>query len=934
MLSIPRHGRLRQHSLLSFICFLLFLTNVHALYESQAGVFDWHHTWIGKPHWAHSYDASRLLIATERNVLASMDSKSGAIVWRQVFEDPIQAIEATDSGIITAIKGTVQAWDATLGRVRWEYPVENAHEKIMLASWTNGDILVVSNDAVTRLSPSGEVKWSQKQEFSNIVAADVDHEMIRLVDATGTVFMTTILEAPSGQVQGTIKVSHSAVEQITACGKHLVWLEKGSLKWLELGTKKAQSTTLQSLVGLPEAAISCSDATITVSTDEKSVVVGIQDKALESIKQIPSRYVAVTKDGQAVATSDPTSLRIELGNDAVEHEHPSVLTGPATFLHQVESGFLVGTASGSMFMYDRNGKVWSREEALGHATASEFLELPEKQHWTQMVDELAEDETEQKTVHPMTRYMRRLQTHFAELQEIPQWLMARFTGAAKQEQKQLVSLLDAQSCWTGGGNVEPHRDNFGLRKMIITVTSTGKIVAQDTGRRGATVWARYFGNVVFDEIHVVRAASVKFPPLIVAIGHSGEPGYEEQHLYRLNAMTGADYVSSILTEYFEPELITGTRFAKVMRLPIEEPDERTHILALYEAGTTRVYIYPDSEGARKAFLAFKPEFYFAQRHSNDHSIRGYRVHEGYRGSLTAQPVWTLDLPADAKIVAQSRPVHGNVASLGRVLGNRNVLYKYLNPHFFAVLSSEQDRLVVRVVDAVKGAVLYEADHANVDTDQNEVHVIQAENWVVYHFWSDGPRAKGYQTVVLELYEGENENERVLGANFSSFDNVQPYVRSSAFMFPYQVRSMGVTTTRNGVSTKEILFALRHQIMGVNKRLLDPRRPIDKPSKEDQEEGLIPYGPIPEERQMFLSYHLEVAGIKHIVTTPALLESTSLVYCYGLDTFFTRSSPSKRFDVLSEDFSKSQLLLTIVGLVASIAVAGPMVQRKRINALWK
>lgn len=78
----------------------------------------------------------------------------------------------------------------------------------------------------------------------------------------------------------------------------------------------------------------------------------------------------------------------------------------------------------------------------------------------------------------------------------------------------------------------------------------------------------------------------------------------------------------------------------------------------------------------------------------------------------------------------------------------------------------------------------------------------------------------------------------------------------------------------------------------------------------------------------------MAGIDHIVTTPALLESTSLVYCYGLDTFFTRSSPSKRFDVLSEDFSKSQLLLTIVGLVAAIAVAGPMVQRKRVNALWK
>lgn len=49
----------------------------------------------------------------------------------------------------------------------------------------------------------------------------------------------------------------------------------------------------------------------------------------------------------------------------------------------------------------------------------------------------------------------------------------------------------------------------------------------------------------------------------------------------------------------------------------------------------------------------------------------------------------------------------------------------------------------------------------------------------------------------------------------------------------------------------------HQILTVNKRLLDPRRPTSAPTKEDQEEQLIPYAPIPEERKMFLTYNLEV-----------------------------------------------------------------------------
>lgn len=147
--------------------------------------------------------------------------------------------------------------------------------------------------------------------------------------------------------------------------------------------------------------------------------------------------------------------------------------------------------------------------------------------------------------------------------------------------------------------------------------------------------------------------------------------------------------------------------------------------------------------------------------------------------------------------------------------------------------------------------------------------------------------------------------------------------------------MGLTTTRNGISTKDILFGLpTHQIMGVNKRLFDPRRPRDKPTKEEQEEQLYPYGPIPDEKRFFLTYNLDVVGVQSIITSPSLLESTSLVFAYGTDTFFTRSSPSKQFDVLSEDFSKAQLLLTITGLIVAIWVSGPMVRRKRVNALWK
>ena len=88
----------------------------------------------------------------------------------------------------------------------------------------------------------------------------------------------------------------------------------------------------------------------------------------------------------------------------------------------------------------------------------------------------------------------------------------------------------------------------------------------------------------------------------------------------------------------------------------------------------------------------------------------------------------------------------------------------------------------------------------------------------------------------------------------------------------------------------------------------------------------------------LSLHIltrrsQVAKTRRIITSPALLESTSLVFAYGLDLFFTRVAPSNTFDVLSESFNKAQLVVTIAGLAFAIVVVKPIVARKRLRERW-
>lgn len=77
----------------------------------------------------------------------------------------------------------------------------------------------------------------------------------------------------------------------------------------------------------------------------------------------------------------------------------------------------------------------------------------------------------------------------------------------------------------------------------------------------------------------------------------------------------------------------------------------------------------------------------------------------------------------------------------------------------------------------------------------------------------------------------------------------------------------------------------------------------------------------------------MADVRQIITAPSLLESTSLVLAVGTDLFLTRVATSGTFDVLSENFNKTQLVLTVVGLAVAIAITKSMVWRKQLRERW-
>lgn len=616
-------------------------------------------------------------------------------------------------------------------------------------------------------------------------------------------FLVNTIYATTGETSSSFKIPCGAnYEDVTYTGDYLLWTEEDILKWTPITKKDITSVSIKSLVkSLPTAdkfipskislfggnnaelasfilSAEFEDAEETLYS--ASVLVNIQEKTLNLDKYYGEQTAYggadfYKKSAVRAVKSAPQELAVQIAPDGKELKikHDFSLSGEINYVKLIDVEpfrLFVVTDGSSVYLYNESSIVWSREESLSGIAASEFLDLPEQKMWTQMTDELDETAAEQAAESPISRYIRRLTTHTLELRRLPSWIVSHFVGMSSstlKDSNNKVSNLEAQSCWLNETEPEVlYRDNFGLRKLLISVTKSGKIIAQDTSRNGKIVWSRYVEAFSFTQLHVVRAAAVKLPPIIVAVGNTyDEVGGQAVGFVRLNALTGENYITAIpeIADFFEPVVATNIGIDKVMRLPIEDPDERTHILAIYESGSGRVYIYPDTLGSQNKFVTeFLPTFYFSNQNA-DGSMQGFKVVEGYRGSLKAEPVWKFNMPEDEKTIALShKQPNEKVASLGRALGNRNVLYKYLNPHMFALVTknAEKKLIKIRIMDSVKGSILYETIHENVDAEYNDVHIIQSENWFVYHFWSNDAKAKGYQTAVLELFEGGYENERV------------------------------------------------------------------------------------------------------------------------------------------------------------------------------
>lgn len=185
---------------------------------------------------------------------------------------------------------------------------------------------------------------------------------------------------------------------------------------------------------------------------------------------------------------------------------------------------------------------------------------------------------------------------------------------------------------------------------------------------------------------------------------------------------------------------------------------------------------------------------------------------------------------------------------------------------------------------------------------------------------------------IELFEGSTQFN---ASHFSSLDDIKPVVYSKSYIVLKSFDAIQITQTEKGISTKDIIVATPSgMIIEIPWLLLDPRRPL-KMTEVEREEALIPYMPeIPLNYEFSLNYYNYVFNIRGIATAPSGLESTSLVFAYGLDLFYTRVFPSRTFDMLREDFDYFFIITLMVGLLLGTLISKKLASSSILKKAWK
>ncbi|XP_055332623.1 ER membrane protein complex subunit 1-like [Paramacrobiotus metropolitanus] len=959
------HPLVKQCTLLIY-CIILcsVLQVIQALHEDQVGLYDWSLQFVGRPvevllsSKSSSATSPKTLafVYTEQNVLAAVDLKFGEIAWRQVFErsenPSIASAFLTDEEICVIIgQGNIlRCFDQVSGGFKWERALGGkGTDNVACASLgratgdgsTSSRIICAAGEKVLSFnSKLGNQLWESKDvksqkkfisfRASEVLVASLDENKIsvrRYSPQNGELKENSFEKAAIVNPATTKCV---LAQPDTQAAYFLVCVDGISQRAFTFSTsgpdRSQQLSTFEEMGTYAQG----EELSIRHHTGEYfSVLSGkesflfqlqIDGKLLLSAK-LPNSKVDMCASKEFVSlqrTEGNVELRsASAGSNAEKFSLVSSVPFPRSFgnIKQVRvipgkedcsKSSVIFWTSGDVFGLISQGKLlWKREEGLAYLQSTAIVDLPVSD-----IEALVEEEFEEKGTF-LLRFAKRLVAQALQLKKLVELGVNSLVKGLRTGQFFEKEHLE--------------RDYFNTHKIIVGVNDRGKVYGLDS-HNGDVVYSMIIEDFVKPVNHKVAfylqraGAHAPFASQAVIIGADKKSG--NGLMYFFDCITGEELQKPL--QLNRPVLQTGL-------IPVMTSN---HLEAVFVLDTDyNVNIYPSLNIPElKDFVTKSLTIFDADMKSG--IVRGFRVIQSDQG-FKAREMWTNTLTAEGESVVSVTPKrpHDNVYSQGKVLADRRVLYKYINPNLVSVAvqgTDEAKKPYVKIValDGITGRVAASLVQRRA---RSPVNVVHSENWIMYSYWNEKSRSS--ELGVVELYRGFDKPNKTYFSSLESFG--KPEAIASAFRLPGFVNDMQETVTAGGITHKNLILGLASgSLLQIPKVLLDPRRPLF-PSAAEREEGLVPYAPeLPYMTEHVINYYKKVHNIRGIQTGIAGLESISLVFAFGLDLYFTRVMPSALFDVLSDSFD--YWILSVVMLVMTIAsvIVRNLANAKALRLAWK
>lgn len=873
----------------------------------------------------HSSNPS-FIIASHLQVLSSIHLRNGSIAWRHIYEsrrdtnswnivqldgkgsllkDVSNTGEESSASLITVTAGGryIRSWDAKLGTLNWEKSLpENLinSEAIFSLDFLASKLIHIREDSSKPNSLVFTTVDLSSATIDSVKTVHLKEILVNLKSCTAVlpyVLMCTnekqiVTISSTGNINVPFAVNTVDSNDKLKCSDVQILHTSDdfteSLVAVKANDKLANTHLIKvsqdASAKLIESVRNVDAVTLSKDNNNQLIIFYLMDGTLNA-------YDATGKVIQSSSSSsrlDNLTYRLPKSSRKVKSLHVFFCTSAAYKVLLVNEDESIQLLSKT---YDLS---WTREEALSDITMTGFVDLPSEGKL--IGHTFVSTNLPQQFIARIASQVEQLQTSTLEWVKILSRVLegkesfSSFTStssshaaAAAATRSRRVTQLDT--------NEPLKRDYFGLRKLILLVTASGKIFSLDT-ISGSIVWSHYLSELkdvtsLSLYVHRSHVTIVTVDGLVIS----------------LNGVTGA----------IEEKKNLASRVLQSMQLP--QADRPVCILL----SNGQYVLYPSSAKMERNVV------YLVTLDTSSGLLTGLQL---YSSTSKAQVAWTLNIPGANQLIPK-RPFE-SVHSQGRVLGDRNVLYKYLNPNLMVVTVEKVNLLQIEIhlIDGVSGRIIYSSFHRKC---RGPIFVVHSENSVIYTYYND--RNRRHDMSVIDLYEGLNQ---VNSSAFSSVDRVKDKqtVHHSSFIFPTAILAMTDTVTEKGITNKHIILALPNGgLLELPKAFIDARRPLH-PTAEHREEGLIPYLPeLPIPSEGFINYNKSILGAKGIAVSPSGLESTCLVFAYGLDVFFTRVMPSKTFDILKDDFDHLLIAAVLLALSVLAYASKWLSARKTLRTAW-